>query len=41
MTELSNLKAAVNGSTKLLESEGLLAALRLLDAAIEEAVHLP
>jgi Tfp pilus assembly protein PilF len=39
MTELSNLKTGVNGSMKVLESEGLPAAVKLLDAAIEEAVR--
>jgi hypothetical protein len=39
MTELSNLKTAVNGSMKLLESAGLPAALKLLDAAIDEALR--
>ncbi len=39
MTELSNLKTGVNGSMKVLESEGLPAAVKFLDAAIEEAVR--
>jgi hypothetical protein len=38
MTELLNLKTAVNDSMKLLESAGLPAALRLLEAAIERCV---
>jgi hypothetical protein len=39
MTEILDLKTAVNGSIKLLDSAGLLAALKLLDAAIDEAVR--